>query len=61
MASPLFLLAAPVVTVLVAAVAGYGVTRLRHAADLVILLLAAVALVALSERRRAPAPPAAAR
>jgi hypothetical protein len=59
--APLFLLAAPVVTVLVAAVAGYGVTRLRHAADLVILLLAAVALVALAERRRAPAPPAAAR
>jgi hypothetical protein len=58
---PLFVLAAPVVTVLIAAVAGYGVTRLRHAADLVILLLAAVALAALSERRRAPAPPAAAR
>jgi 4-amino-4-deoxy-L-arabinose transferase-like glycosyltransferase len=58
---PLFLLAAPVVTVLIAAVAGYGVTRLRHAADLVILLLAAVALASLAERRRAPAPPAAAR
>jgi hypothetical protein len=54
-------LAAPVITVLVAAVAGYGVTRLRHAADLVIVLLAAVALVALAERRRAPLPRAAAR
>jgi hypothetical protein len=55
---PLYLLAAPVATVLIAAMAGYGVTRLRHAADLVVVLLTAVALVALSERRRAPAPPA---
>jgi 4-amino-4-deoxy-L-arabinose transferase-like glycosyltransferase len=58
---PLYLLAAPAATVLIAAVAGYGVTRLRHAADLVILLLASVALVAMRDRRRAPPPPAAAR
>ena len=51
---PLYLLAAPVVTVLVSAVSGYGVTRLRHAIDIVIVLLAAVALIALL----GPGPPA---
>ena len=49
---PLYLLAAPVVTVLVGAVTGYGVTRLRHAADMVIVLLAAVALPVLLDRIR---------
>ena len=49
---PLYPLAAPVITVLGAAVAGYGVTRLRHAADMVIVLCAAVALAALLDRLR---------
>lgn len=47
---PLRVLAAPVAMVLFSAVVFYGVTRLRHAADIVIVVLAAVALAELGER-----------
>lgn len=50
----LLVLLAPAVVVSVSAVVGYGVPRLRHAFEMGMLVLAAVALAALSERRRAP-------
>ena len=49
---PLRILMAPVAMVLFAAVTGYGVTRLRHAAELAIVVLAALALVHLADRLR---------
>ncbi len=66
--APLRVLAAPMAVVLISAVAGYGVTRLRHAADLALVILAAVALAQLAaraprslRRARVPGPPAATR
>lgn len=60
---PLRILLAPVAMVLLSAVVFYGVTRLRHAADIVIVVLAAVALSELAGRfqdgRRDPAKAAA--
>jgi len=47
---PLRVLLAPVAMVLFSAITFYGVTRLRHAADIVIVVLAAVALAELGER-----------
>ncbi len=47
---PLRVLMAPVAMVLMSAVLFYGVTRLRHAADIVIVVLAAVALSELAGR-----------
>jgi peptidoglycan/LPS O-acetylase OafA/YrhL len=49
----LLVLLAPAVVVSVAAVIGYGVPRLRHAFEMPMLVLAAVALAGLWERRRA--------
>ena len=50
---PLLVLLAPAPAVCVAALVGYGVPRLRHAFEIPLLVLAAAALVALWERRRA--------
>ncbi|MEP6954602.1 MAG: glycosyltransferase family 39 protein [Solirubrobacteraceae bacterium] len=49
----LLVLLAPAVVVSVSAVIGYGVPRLRHAFEMGMLVLAAVALAGLWERRRA--------
>jgi hypothetical protein len=49
----LLVLLAPAVVVSVSAVIGYGVPRLRHAFEMPMLVLAAVALAGLWERRRA--------
>lgn len=49
----LLVLLAPAVAVSVSAVIGYGVPRLRHAFEMPMLVLAAVALAALWDRRRA--------
>ncbi len=49
----LLVLLAPAVAVSVSAVAGYGVPRLRHAFELPMLVLAALAVVALWDRRHA--------
>lgn len=46
----LWILLAPVVMVVVSAVIGYGITRLRHGADVATLVMAAVALVELARR-----------
>jgi hypothetical protein len=46
----LLILLAPVAVVLIATVTGYGLPRFRHAADLVMVVLAAVALTHVSER-----------
>jgi hypothetical protein len=56
---PLFVLAAPVVLVVLVSVLSYGVLRFRAAADLAVIVLAAVALEALLRRssgRRRPRP-----
>lgn len=49
----LLVLLAPAVAVSIAAVIGYGVPRLRHAFEMPMLVLAAVAVMALWDRRRA--------
>jgi 4-amino-4-deoxy-L-arabinose transferase-like glycosyltransferase len=48
----LLILLAPVAMVFVQSVIGYGIPRFRHAAEIVIVVLAAVALTRLLERRR---------
>ena len=47
---PLLILLSPAILVTVAGALGYGITRLRMAADVSIVVLAAVAMVALLER-----------
>jgi 4-amino-4-deoxy-L-arabinose transferase-like glycosyltransferase len=49
----LLVLLSPVVVVCVTAVAGYGVTRLRHSAELPLVVLAAAGLLLVAERARA--------
>ncbi|HEX8649116.1 MAG TPA: glycosyltransferase family 39 protein [Thermoleophilaceae bacterium] len=56
--APLWVLMVPPVTVTVVTVLGYGYTRFRHSADLVIVVLAGLALAHLMERRRAATEPA---
>jgi 4-amino-4-deoxy-L-arabinose transferase-like glycosyltransferase len=55
----LLILLAPVALVFASSVIAYGVPRFRHAAELVIVILAGVAVAALLDRRRraSPAPP----
>jgi len=48
----LWILLAPAVLVSIASVTGYGFSRLRHAAEFSIVVLAAVAITSLWERRR---------
>jgi hypothetical protein len=49
----LLILAAPVILVSIASVTGYGFSRLRHAAEFSIVVLAAFAISSLRERRAA--------
>jgi 4-amino-4-deoxy-L-arabinose transferase-like glycosyltransferase len=49
--APLWVLMAPPIAVTFVSVAGYGYTRFRHSADLVIVVLAGLALAHLAERR----------
>lgn len=57
-AEPLWILLAPVVLVSIASVTGYGFSRLRHAAEFSIVVLAAVAITSFRAARREPIPPA---
>jgi len=54
--APLLVLLSPVVVVLASTAAGFGLPRFRHAAELSIVVLAAVALEALLSRRRRAQP-----
>jgi hypothetical protein len=54
---PLIILLSPAILVTVAGALGYGITRLRMAADVSIVVLAAVAMVALLERLAVALPP----
>ena len=49
---PLWVLLVPPITVTFVSVTAYGYTRFRHSADLVIVVLAGLALAHLAERRR---------
>jgi 4-amino-4-deoxy-L-arabinose transferase-like glycosyltransferase len=51
---PLRVLLAPVALVTIVSALGWGITRFRHAAEISIVILAAVALSAALERRSAP-------
>ena len=57
---PLAIMVAPAVVVTLVSIAAYGFTRFRVAADVTLVVLAALALVALVERRRRPSSPPAA-
>jgi 4-amino-4-deoxy-L-arabinose transferase-like glycosyltransferase len=54
---PLIILLSPAILVTLAGALGYGITRLRMAADVSIVVLAAVAMVALLERLAVALPP----
>lgn len=54
--APLWVLMVPPVVVTIVTVLGYGYPRFRHSADLVIVVLAGLALTHLLERRRAREP-----
>ena len=53
--APLWVLLVPPVVVTIVTVLGYGYTRFRHSADLVIVVLAGLAIAHLLERRRSAA------
>lgn len=55
---PLWLFLVPPAVVTIVTVLGYGYPRFRHSADLVIVVLAGLALAHLAERRRAATGPA---
>jgi hypothetical protein len=57
-AQPLAMLAAPLVIVILVSALGYGIPRFRHPLDVVIVVLAALALNELASRRPISPPPA---
>jgi 4-amino-4-deoxy-L-arabinose transferase-like glycosyltransferase len=52
--TPLWLLLAPVTLVIITSLLGYGIPRLRHAAEFPLVVLAAAGLLALLQRLRSP-------
>lgn len=59
--APLWLLLAPVALVVITSLLGYGIPRLRHAAEIPLLVFAAAGLLALHERVRSRSPAASSR